>query len=122
MNKDLEEALRMFTGRITGGSEAGGGVGENMIQWAKQNHGWDNQTGRLEASIAPLPITVKGEEITFGIVEGMNYAQYVERRKDKGVLQPTYEHFAPEIQSKIAEVTAAWAGRDIVAKWKEGSK
>jgi hypothetical protein len=88
-------------------------IAADMVDWAKQNHAWDNQTGDLERSIKPIPITASGDVMTWGISEGMDYAKYIEARKDKGVLDPAWEHFKHRTEKDTGAVIAAWAAGEL---------
>jgi hypothetical protein len=75
-------------------------IAKEMENWAKKNHQWDNQTGELEKSISSF-VRREGDIWIFGIDERMEYAKWVERRKDKGVLEITKEHFMPDIRKSL---------------------
>ncbi|MDR1398655.1 MAG: hypothetical protein LBJ41_01855 [Treponema sp.] len=76
-------------------------ISKEMENWAKENHPWDNQTSKLEESIASFVESKNDSVIVFGIEERMEYGKYVEKMKDKGVLEITKEHFMPDIKKSL---------------------
>jgi len=71
--------------------------------WARANHGWTNRTGQLEQSLTHYN-TVEGTHVHCGVGERMEYAEYVEAKKDKGVLEPMIEAMLPSYKESVAEV------------------
>lgn len=77
-------------------------VSQEVAQYAKSNHPYQNQTGNLEASTIAKPVEVEDGKLVGVVQAGMEYAPYVEYGTSRSA---PYPFLTPAVQANQTNLT-----------------